>query len=329
MTSNLGNSETNNNQNLSTSPRAAPLVYIGPNQTGAGKFGEVVAYNLTVTNSQGVADYIDITYKSEPNGLSVNLFEADGKTLLKDSDSDGDPDTGLLGVSQSVDIAVKVTIPGDKYINEPEKTTVLATTSASPSDPGCEAILTTEVKPFLDITQTANPETIFIQSAETYNLTTKSRITLNVSGGGLPITAGLPLDIVLTLDNSGSMNGQPINDLVTAANNFVDKLTDEDRVAIYCFDGGGWPGFPAWPHLLLDWTFMDAAGKTQAHNMINTLLGNSNYYTPIWDTIHDAIEKASTPLQDHKPLVIAMTDGENTRNNYGLTPPQGPWPLYD
>jgi len=309
-------------------PRAPKVVSIGPNQTGYGKYGQAVTYNLTVTNLQTVSDYIDITYTSQPNGMSVTLFKADGVSLLLDSIGDGDsiPDTGLLTPSSSIDIKVKVTIPSDKYINELEITLVYANPSTTPSSGGDHAKLVTDVKPFLDITQSTDPSSIYIDSAEIYNLTIKSRVTLNVSGGGLPITTGNPLDVVLTLDNSGSMQGQPIADLVTASNNFVNKLNDEDRLAIYCFQGFG---FAAQPRLLLDWTTMNSAGKTTAHNAINSLLFDTNYYTPIWDTIHDAIAKASTPTANRRPIVIAMTDGENNRNNYGVNAPVGPWPPYD
>jgi len=304
------------------SARATPLVNIGPDQFGTGKFGEVVVYNLTVTNLQTFSDHIDITSTSDPSGLSVTLFEADGATLLKDSvpDGDGIPDTGLIAGSASVNITVKITIPSDKFINEPEVTLVHAAPTDNPSGAGDMAKLVTDANPFLDITQSVDPKTIYVKSAEDYGLNTRTRVTLNVLGGGLPLNVGDPLDIVLTLDNSGSMNGQPINSLVVAANSFIDRLNDEDRVTIFCFEGGPWPN----PAQLLDWTFMTSAGKVAAQDAISGLLSDSNHYTPIWDTVWDAINKASESMAHHRPIVIAMTDGENNRDNYGVVEPQGP-----
>ncbi len=307
--------------------RSTPSVNIGPDRSGSGKFGEVVVYNLTVTNLQAVPDNIDITYMSAPNGWSVTLFENDGVTLLHDTPSDGDgiPDTGLLMYNGSINITVKITIPSDKFINEPENTTIYARSSAEPSDPGDLANLITIANPFLDIKQHTEPTMIYVDSSEIYGFNTRSRITLNVTGGGLPSTKGKSLDVVLTLDNSGSMAGAPINGLVNAANNFINKLGDEDRVAIYCYRLVWF----ATPRLLQDWTFMTPAGKTAAHNAINGLLSDTNHGTPLWDTIYDAIGKASVPVKGRRPIVIAMTDGVNTRDNYGVVVPQGPWPPYN
>lgn len=303
------------------------LVAIGPNQTKVGKFGEVVEFNLTVTNLQKDPDFIDIKFKSEPSGFSVNFFQMDGFTLLKDSPADGDgiPDTGLLMDFESIIIIAKITIPSDKFINVPEITTVFAKSSLDPLNPGAEAKLTTIANPFLDIKQSTAPNSVYVESSEIYGFNTKSRVTLDVTGGGLPTTVGNPVDVVLTLDNSGSMRGTPITNLVTAAINFVNKLNDGDRVAIFCFQGV----FASSPRLLLNWTNMTVTGKINTSNAINSLLTDTDYYTPLWDTIHDALVKASAPRNDSRPIVIAMTDGANNRNNYNVVEPQPPWPPYD
>jgi hypothetical protein len=138
----------------------------------------------------------------------------------------------------------------------------------------------------------------------------------------------IPVDVVLTLDNSGSMAGQPIQDLVDAATTFISYLIEEDRLAVYCFGNGGGPGTE--PRLLLDWTVMDASGKSTAVSEINTLLGDTGHNTPIWDTIYDSIKKAdSEHMVSHNPVVIGMTDGGNNVDNYGVVEPASPWPPYD
>lgn len=129
----------------------------------------------------------------------------------------------------------------------------------------------------------------------------------------------VPVDVVMVLDNSGSMDGVPIIQLVSAAKNFTDRFDGRDRLAIYCFKEG--TTTYAIPRLLMDWTYMDSAGKTNAQNKIDSLLTDAKYATPIWDTMYDAIRKARTEhLPKSKPVVIAMTDGDNNVNNYGVNP---------
>jgi hypothetical protein len=180
--------------------------------------------------------------------------------------------------------------------------------------------------PHLVPSKDANPRVIWLKGSGWGGEI--STITLTVKAAGDPTNRSTPADIVMVLDNSGSMSGTPIADLVTAAKTFTDFTGGTDRIAIYCFNGSD-PQKPA-PRLLLDWTVMDAAGKAAAKARIDTLLFDTNYNTPVWDAFHDAVKKAETEhLPAHKPVVIGMTDGANNVNNYGIVPPAGPWPPYD
>jgi hypothetical protein len=128
-----------------------------------------------------------------------------------------------------------------------------------------------------------------------------------------------PVDVVMALDNSGSMAGAPVTALVTAANGFVDYFEPCDRIAAYCFGPGS--GVDPVPRLLLNWTPMDPAGKAAAKAAITTLLTDTAYNTPIWDTIYDSVKKAKFEhLGKNKPFIVAMTDGANNVNNYAVDP---------
>ena len=66
----------------------------------------------------------------------------------------------------------------------------------------------------------------------------EAKVTLQVTGAGDPVTERLPLDVMLVLDRSGSMSGQPISDAKSAAKSLVDQLDSIDR--------------PRGPHLVFD-----------------------------------------------------------------------------
>ena len=115
------------------------------------------------------------------------------------------------------------------------------------------------------------------------------------------------LDIVLSLDTSGSMTGTPINDLKTAAKNFINHpmLDSRDRVAIYGF-------YNEAPRREQDFTVCDDAGKTSMIATINGLTANG--FTPLWDTIGESVNYIKNQGSTRTPIVIAMTDGEDYGN---------------
>lgn len=118
-------------------------------------------------------------------------------------------------------------------------------------------------------------------------------------------------DIVLVLDNSGSMRhgmDPAMNYLKEAVNKFVNVSHPQDRIAIYAFTDNGknlWED----THLYMDFTPMDDDGKQAVRDFLaNDWEFNRAHNTPIWDTIGDAVQYA---IQDsiHQPVVVAITDG--------------------
>ncbi len=120
----------------------------------------------------------------------------------------------------------------------------------------------------------------------------------------------VPIDIVFTLDNSGSMAGDAMTALKNATKTFVNKLGPTDHVALYCFDpdSTGSEGVKQ----LEPWTRTNASGKTKLVNSIDGLIAQCN--TPIWDTIGAALTYAMSSY--NRSVVIAFTDGADHGLNY-------------
>jgi uncharacterized protein YegL len=121
--------------------------------------------------------------------------------------------------------------------------------------------------------------------------------------------AGDPEDIMLVLDRSGSMGGQPIADLITAANTFVDII---DQATDGTLDGtianGSRVGVVSFNQApTLDVALTDDAGAL--HTAINALVagGTTNHA--------DSIELAQAQLAGSEPdntkQMIIMTDGQS------------------
>lgn len=118
-----------------------------------------------------------------------------------------------------------------------------------------------------------------------------------------------PVDIVLILDTSGSMSGERIFDLKVAATNFINhpNLDYNDRVAIFTFNDT--------TKLTQDFTVCNASGKSILLNKINNFIARG--LTPLWDAIGLAINYTISNGSSRIPIIIAMTDGVDTRStNY-------------
>jgi len=104
-------------------------ILVGPSQTDEGEPGDVVSYDVTVSNLQPFSDCIDITYASV-EGWTVSLYDS-LMNPLTDSDTDGIPDTGTLLAYESFDLIVTVEIPPVIGADH-DDTTVYATSSVDP-----------------------------------------------------------------------------------------------------------------------------------------------------------------------------------------------------
>jgi uncharacterized protein YegL len=134
-------------------------------------------------------------------------------------------------------------------------------------------------------------------------------VLLNGSGsaGGSGANFSGPVDVVLTMDSSGSMNNdgwddvlgewQPIGDAKVAAKNFVDTLETEDRAAVVDFDRS--------IRLAQDFT----RNKALVKDAITALEPGGS--TSLYDATIESIEYA-TENSTNTRVVIVLTDGHDT-----------------
>lgn len=122
-----------------------PGAEIGPNAYLAVSQGTTALANMTVTNTGGFEDTVDVVAGSA-HGWIVSLFQVDGVTPLVDTDGDLVPDTGLLGGGMSLPIVIAIEVPADVLNGTLDRTDILAASSADPSAID-EAILMCEVSP--------------------------------------------------------------------------------------------------------------------------------------------------------------------------------------
>lgn len=113
-------------------------------------------------------------------------------------------------------------------------------------------------------------------------------------------------DLALVLDESGSVASSDYRKMKDIAKNFVSKLAEEDRVAVFTFSD----------YVTKDSTFVDAATAT---NVISSL-GQDNGLTAIYDGINAAnnefIAKSS---DDATKIMIVLTDGQDNSSRYSYS----------
>ncbi len=152
-----------------------------------------------------------------------------------------------------------------------------------------------------------------------------------------------PLDVVLVLDNSGSMRdsngsgGMKWDDLEYASSTFIDQLADNDRCAIVSFDrqgGGALEDVKQYsPFFIMSETYNDPQGSPETDTGRNIskyiitvddgahltmVSGQPLANTPIWDTIGTGIQYAlNNRREEAVPVIIAMTDGNDTGGTLG------------
>lgn len=132
------------------------------------------------------------------------------------------------------------------------------------------------------------------------------------------------VDVVIVIDNSRSMSGEPWTDAVEAASNFTDQLKSGDRCAIYCFGpnnaqynyttsnySNGW-GNPQ-PRKLKNFTYTTSSGKTVIKNNLSAL--SPGGYTPLFDTIGAAMDYMVAKKRSNSVgAIVALTDGADNEN---------------
>ncbi|BAZ90373.1 von Willebrand factor type A [Raphidiopsis curvata NIES-932] len=124
-------------------------------------------------------------------------------------------------------------------------------------------------------------------------------VAISVSAVGETIDSRVPLNLCLILDYSGSMKGQPVENVKRAAWLLVDKLRDQDRLSIVVFNHRA-------EVLLSNQTVVN---RDYIKQQINRLSANGG--TSIDEGLRLGIEELAKGRKDTISQAFLLTDGEN------------------
>jgi len=166
----------------------------------------------------------------------------------------------------------------------PTKTPTSTPTNTPPTNP-----------PHLETQKTA----VALQDCET------AQVTLRVVGAGNPVSERLPLDLMLVLDRSSSMAGQPLTDMKTAAKLLIDQLNSSlDQVGLVSYSDS------ATLNSALTNNF--ASVKTQIDGL------TANGYTNIGDGVFDGqAELTAHGRSNAVKVMVVLSDGVANRSHSG------------
>jgi len=276
------------------------FVRIGPDQAKNGEANEQVKYELVVTNKDLSAHYFNIDYITGPDGWVVDLYEADGSTHLSDSAGDPDiiPDIGSLNPEESRKIVVGVTVRLAFSVNAVEETRVHATASDDSTTTDF-AVLRTRPYPDVVINKTANPSTIFVETAGP-EFKTESTITLSVSGTGSSVEWNAPQDVIFLIDQSKNM-ATSFGLERQVALNYLDNLRKPDMAAVIYFDYFPNPRRPLSPNY--EQVRLDIYSEAHVSRWKASCIG---------EAIVAALRELEMNGNDsHMPVILLLSDGSN------------------
>jgi len=152
--------------------------------------GTAVSFTNTIRNDGNTADAINIALNGTstiPGSWTTIFYQADGITPLADTDFDGTPDVGPLAPGASIDIVVRLLIPGSQASGGPFDAVVRATSA----NDNTKNNLTT------DRVTAVNPANVNIGNRDGVNGTTSDAL---VNQNANP---GTSVDFALDVINSG------------------------------------------------------------------------------------------------------------------------------
>ena len=289
-------------------PPTVPLVVLRQSQQAFGDLGQSVVFHLTVTQKEGAADYIDLTYTQGADHWNVALVDVSTGALLQDHDGDSIPDTGRISPGIVFDFNARVDIPGTPPVANMETVTVTATASLTPLARS-SVTLEAGTYPRIEPSGSVDPNPIHvIGSPPTY--VTETNLTLTIAGRGSVRVRRAPQDVVLLMDRSGSLDDAfcpgCFGLMKEAAKSYVNNLTIPDTGTVIYFTDVLLPKGPLTTNYAQIRAWIDSE---------TTPFGG----TQIGEAIHaanDEIAARGTPM--HFWAIILLTDGVD--NPGGLDP---------
>ena len=114
-----------------------------------------------------------------------------------------------------------------------------------------------------------------------------------------------PIDLILLVDNSGSMSGEKIKLVKEALSKLINFMGNEDKLTIIKFS--------SYSELVLNSTIMDSDGKSKALDKLKEFgaLGGTNIFSSI-EMGFDQIKFHNYSSDDRFPTMILLSDGEDS-----------------
>ncbi len=125
------------------------------------------------------------------------------------------------------------------------------------------------------------------------------QVAISISALTQEIDRSVPLNLCLILDHSGSMKGQPLETVKTAANRLVDRLSPGDRLSVVVFDHRA---MVLVPNQVID-------NPDQIKQQINRLSAEGG--TAIDKGLQLGIEELAKGKKETISQAFLLTDGEN------------------
>jgi VWFA-related protein len=120
------------------------------------------------------------------------------------------------------------------------------------------------------------------------------------------------ISVIMVIDVSGSMSGEPIDEAIRAANALLDQLSPQDRAAIIAFAD---EVKSLDPNVLEEGKELGfTVDKNAVRNVVNFLDTKIGWDTPLYDAIFKGVKMTATEPAG-KRAVIVMTDGRDERDN--------------
>jgi len=114
------------------------------------------------------------------------------------------------------------------------------------------------------------------------------------------VGAEVPIGVVIAVDVSGSMGGEPLEKAKEAARAFLDQLAPQDQVSVVAFSSG--------VDVMLGFTSVKEAAKP----LLDSLVAGGD--TKLFDALYSSVEVALTSDLRYT-MVVLLTDGEDTQSS--------------